>query len=435
MEALNEKYIDNLYEEDTEGYISIMQLKNGKVIKIYNTNYSGVRKIVEEVQEGKNEDVYMSPNTYYIPKRKNTNIRQFRALYIDLDITEFYKTETVYMVYELVDEGKLPIPTLVVDSGRGIHLYWSIENAPYGAIQTWQELEDYLYHQLKHLGADIKATDGARILRLPGTINSRNKQECKVLISNDVKYSMYDLRKEYLGYVEYEKQVKNKDKLKVEPVKQQERKNIKHLFNSYTLHIARAKDIETLCKLRGYNVEGYRNFIIHCYAYWKGIYTRDHVELESIVMELNRKFIAPLSEADIRTTMRSVEKAIEKFITYEQGIRSGENKRVSKGMRDKGGYWYKNDTLIEYLDIKEHEQNHLKTIIGTKEKYSRNNTRRRKERRNEQGMTLREQQKQDNIHKVKELYKKGLKQKEIVEKLGLSKQTVSWYIKEIKKVQ
>lgn len=27
--------------------------------------------------------------------------------------------------------------------------------------------------------------------------------------------------------------------------------------------------------------------------------------------------------------------------------RSGVTKKITKGMRDKGGYWYKNETLIE----------------------------------------------------------------------------------------
>ena len=50
-------------------------------------------------------------------------------------------------------------------------------------------------------------------------------------------------------------------------------------------------------------------------------------------------------------------------------------------------------------------------------------------RRNENGLTNREQDKQDKINAVKELYKNGYKQSEIVEKLGLSKGTVSKYLK------
>lgn len=50
-------------------------------------------------------------------------------------------------------------------------------------------------------------------------------------------------------------------------------------------------------------------------------------------------------------------------------------------------------------------------------------------RRNENGLTKREQDKQDKKNAVKELYKNGYKQSEIVEKLGLAKGTVSKYLK------
>lgn len=60
------------------------------------------------------------------------------------------------------------------------------------------------------------------------------------------------------------------------------------------------------------------------------------------------------------------------------------------------------------------------TIISKEEKYYRNNKRRRLERRNEEGLTKREQEKVDNINKVKELLELGLKNKDISEKLGLS---------------
>lgn len=60
------------------------------------------------------------------------------------------------------------------------------------------------------------------------------------------------------------------------------------------------------------------------------------------------------------------------------------------------------------------------TIINKEEKYYRNNKGRRLERRNEEGLTKREQEKVDNINKIKEFVELGLKNKDIAEKLGLS---------------
>ena len=147
----------------------------------------------------------------------------------------------------------------------------------------------------------------------------------------------------------------------------------------------RANDLETLCRLRKYNMTGYRNMAVHCFAYWKGIYIRDNYELENIVIEFNNAFTEPLKETEVQAVLRCIPKAIDKFIAYEQGLRSGERKRVSKGMRDKEGYWYKNETLIDRLGITSKEQKYMKTIIGLDEKYDRKNEKRRSDRRNEEG--------------------------------------------------
>ena len=75
------------------------------------------------------------------------------------------------------------------------------------------------------------------------------------------------------------------------------------------------------------------------------------------------------------------------------------------------------------LDITEEEERHLKTIIGTNERYRRSNNKRTP--RNENGLTKRQQQKQDNIKAVKELARQGFKQVEIAKQLGLNQSNVS----------
>ena len=187
--------------------------------------------------------------------------------------------------------------------------------------------------------------------------------------------------------------------------------------------------MEDLCRFRKYDMKGCRNAVLHCYAYWTGITLRDDEDLASAVHSLNNAFLEPLKRSEVEAIIRCVPKAIDKFIEYEQGIRSGERKRVTKGMRDKGGYWYKNETLIDLFQISREEEKKLKlrTIISTEEKYDRNNNRRREKGRNENGLTSREQSKEDLISKVKELKSQGLKQKEVAEKLNKSLRTIKGY--------
>jgi len=423
----NLSYCEHLFDETTDGYISLIEIDNEalggqKVIKVYNTKLKSLKTIVEET-EGR-EDTYISPNTYYIPKRSVSYIRQYRSLFIDLDVEKYAKhskEETLTHISDLVNQNKIPEPSMITDSGRGYHLYFRIINAPKQAIQTFQELEDYLYYQLKELGADLSATDSARVLRLPGTINSRNNATCKVVsINNDIEYSMYELRDQYLNYK------MNKQKKIIETKEVQTKKNfvVRNIYNSYSLHISRAEDITTLCKLRGYDVEGYRNFILHCFSYWKGIYVRDQDQLLREVTAFNESFKSSLSDSEVRGVCKSAYKAIDKFIDYEQGVRSGLVKRVTKGMRDKSGYWYTNKTLIRRLKITEQEQQLMKTIIGTEEKYRRSNEKRYP--RNEAGLTSRQQAKRELIERLTKLHTENPKMtnRELSEILGVTKQYV-----------
>ena len=410
--ATEKAYIEHLYTKGTEGYIELSHdFKRYKRINYYS---------LDEVEKfyGLN-NVFISPNTFYIKQRQVRNIRHLRSLYIDLDLNlnKISKSEAIYKTFILAGEGKIPKPTMAVDSGRGIHLYWRIENAPYGALYTWQQLEDYLYNNLKHLWADRSATDAARLLRLPNTINSRNNEFCKVLyVDHDLIYSMYDLREKFLGYggesshTKKDKREKNKGK-------------ITRIFNSYSLHLTRIQDIEMLCQLRNWDIKGYRNKVLHCWVYWQGIYVRDLERLGEMALEFNNTFSEPLADQVVEAVVSSCDRAIESFLEHQRRLTNEENLSGSQSPLRATGYNYRNSTLIDMLDITEEEQKHLKTIISTNERYRRSNIKRTP--RNENGLTKRQQQKQDNIKAVRQLADQGLKQREIAKELDITQARVS----------
>ena len=72
---------------------------------------------------------------------------------------------------------------------------------------------------------------------------------------------------------------------------------------------------------------------------------------------------------------------------------------------------------------------YMKTIIGLDENYDIKNEKRRVGRRNEEGLTKREEDKIKTIESIKKLYDQGYKQIEIVKALGLSKGRVSQVVK------
>ena len=98
--------------------------------------------------------------------------------------------------------------------------------------------------------------------------------------------------------------------------------------------------------------------------------------------------------------------------------------RVTKGMFDKGGYWYKNETLIERLDITIEEQRHLKTIISAQVKYERkrfkDNETKKANRRNEAGLTAKQQELANLKVKVLQLREQGVSLRGIAKDLNIS---------------
>ena len=420
----SELYYQHLFREELSGYIEVnKQFKDYK----YANKYDELLSIANEL-EGE-EDIFITLNTTFNAKRRIENLRQLRCLYIDIDFDNKDKSDCevrqiIYEIYNRYLDSIIPFPTIINRSGGGLHLYWIIDNAPKQALYIWQELEDYLYHKLKDLGADKKATDCIRLLRLPSTINSKYNKECKVIfVDENYKYTLYELAEDYLRKISKSKYAPRK-----KTTKKEQTKIIKNrLYSSYSLHYNRMLDLEQLLELRNYDIKGERNSFLHCYAYWRGLYVRDKEQLSLDVHAFNNKFKEPEKHSVVNSVIRSTGKMVDKFINFEQELNSGAIKRVSKNMRDKPGYWYKNDTLIELFKISEIEQQQLRTIIGTREKYNRNNKRRRESRRDNNGLLKREKELINTIENIKELKNKGYTQKECAKKINLSISTVKRY--------
>ena len=104
-----------------------------------------------------------------------------------------------------------------------------------------------------------------------------------------------------------------------------------------------------------------------------------------------------------------------------------DTKSAQKAYVDKK-YKYTNAKLIKILDITLEEQMHLKTIISGKEKYRRSaeeqKAKKKAKRRNENGLTKKQQEMEDLKIKIKELKYKGNSVRERAKILGISKSKV-----------
>ena len=96
-----------------------------------------------------------------------------------------------------------------------------------------------------------------------------------------------------------------------------------------------------------------------------------------------------------------------------------------------GKYNYKNSTLVELLDISKDEMEYLSSMVTEEVKYERNNERRRRNRRNEDGLTKREAKKRANLIEVLKGIEDNISTKEIAKNLGISDRMVRKYKKEL----
>lgn len=155
---------------------------------------------IEEVEQLAGKLVQDEYNAYFAlasfadPKegRTSRNAEWFKSFFIDIDcgVGKPYadQAEGMTALKKFIKDAKLPKP-MVVNSGRGVHAYWVLEEPM--ARDEWKPLAEglKLLCERHKLGADPSVTaDTARILRIPATFNYKdlaNPLPVSVIIKGD----------------------------------------------------------------------------------------------------------------------------------------------------------------------------------------------------------------------------------------------------------
>ena len=341
------------------------------------------------------ENIYITLNTFYKPCRRLECIKELNFVYIDLDYykTKYTKEQVIMNLEENYFNKIIPATNYIIDSGRGLALLWNINKVPSQALPLWKAVQEYLYSQLKEFGADRQALDATRVLRVPGSINSKSKTVVSIIDEYDYIYDLREIQKEFLP------ELKPKEKKKGRP------KKVNYVYRERSLYYARIQDITKLCELREYDLRGHREIILFLYRYYLCSFTEDVQKALGDVLELNGMFTYPLKENEVIRATRSAEKCY-----------LDKNKE----------YKYKNETLIDLLEITEYEETQMSTIISNKEYKRRNNEYNKnkyKEKLKAEGKLSKKEEVKLRREKIKDLLAEGLSQKEIYSLLKISKRT------------
>ena len=392
-------------------------------------------------------DVYHSVNEFSTARRSEATLKKLNYLYCDIDCHKgvFNEWVTLEILRSDYFGSKVPYPSLINNSGRGLHLYWVLENEGAESLSKWKALQQVILNNLSSISeetncsVDFKCIDPSRVLRTTDTFNTKSKTKCRLIEETKLTYTLDDIFECFYGInpsdlkpfnMNPSKDKGNSKKTLVDAKNSlNERKEwtdikVKHangivsLFNAYSLLTCRAKDLKKLLELRNGAMTGMRDDFLTKYA-WTVISKKD--DLEKVHRELdgiNSLFKEPLSDKEVSYKAQYIYNRFNKQVVKDADI--------SK-MTDLDRYWFRNTTIIRDLAITSEEQKHMTTIISKEEKNRRKCENEKKSRRNENGLTKREQDKADNIAKVQECKVRGLSQSATKEETGLSLGSVRKY--------
>lgn len=137
--------------------------------------------------------------------RNKQNVAEIGFLFADIDFKDLdfadFSEARAYVERRLANlvapDGRPYPPSYTVFTGHGIHCYWSLsESVDAQAPGMMDRIEDDLKQLADLVGGDLQVCEIARLMRLPGSHNSKYEGELipvEVLASNGKRYHLEDL--------------------------------------------------------------------------------------------------------------------------------------------------------------------------------------------------------------------------------------------------
>ena len=169
---------------DLPGYIEIREIKQGQSNQIF---FEGVEEL-NQYDPPQDKNIYIGMMTRQRKSGKKKDVKQTQVLWLDFD-----DVDDLMEIDYILDMKGLPRYSMAVKSGHGFHIYWLLDK-PAG-----REIAPVLRELTRRAGADMKAAETARIMRLPGTMNVKSDPvKCGLVDYRGDRYKLQDIA-ELLG--------------------------------------------------------------------------------------------------------------------------------------------------------------------------------------------------------------------------------------------
>lgn len=302
-------------------------------------------------------DYYITSNSFHGVKRQRENLFSLHNVVIDVDdhtVKEhmFFSPDPLWAFLEKLkdavsDEDDLPSPTSIVWTGRGLQLWWAIVPMSAKCLPWYEEIRDTFILRLQDLiEEDPSELEGLKVdssasrnvvgyFRLPGTVNSKSQSLVEAEIWTEEQYDTHNLIKWAKKY----KSEREADEVTSVPAHTYDDPfsysdaEVRILKNVFTLAFFRVRQIIRLRSIRNGEI---------------GDETRNNMNL----IVYNALLLA-----------HGAEKAWEKTLDFNAGFKTPMTEKELHNSLDtstkKGGYRYKNESVISFLDISEAEQEQI----------------------------------------------------------------------------
>lgn len=377
-------------------------------------------------------DTWISQGEFGKPNRRLVNLLQLSLSFLDLDIHKMpgYEDkgpeELLDIFLKFCIALNIPEPSLVLFSGRGLQSKWLYDKPiPRYALPRWNAAQRYLCNKLLPMGADVKAKDASRVLRLEHTVNTKSGEIVRILHDSGKVYNFDDFANAILPYTREEAEAYKKKCLEIEKIRASKNKPKarQHELSrpaffqelQQKLNWDRLEDLRRLAQLRG------------------EVFTGAKEGLRDSALLLSCSFLShAVPDCNLSQEVTSLAQEFCPSFTYHeaQKFMSSVIKRHKEGQT----YRWKNQTIIERLEITGDEEKQLKTIIGTTE-----SKRRKAECQVKRRIALggvdkntydleRKYRGDEKEYNINMLYQDGVPKAEIARRLDIPRSTVYYYL-------
>ena len=266
---------------------------------------------------------YMTHNGFTSACRKSEQVRQLNTLFFDLDCHDRDLQETRAIVCQTLDTLKqavgdetLPQPTMTIDTGRGVQLFYVLTRSiPYRVSANGQvniksvkffenvqkrmaSLLDSVVSSIRGISVDRATFDVSRVSRIPGTFNAKAGRYASLCdYSFDALYSLSKLSELIPARTE---QPSYKTDLK------RVFKKTSSIINYQPLLKSRLAKIIELQKLRNFNCEGNRELMSFVF-YNTAVQVYPHEIAQQKLGSFNNNFMNPLNASELKGIIKSVD--------------------------------------------------------------------------------------------------------------------------------